>query len=101
MARPFSFGTHGADLLFPRRAGTAIGQTVSKNRRIDPTTGPHEMAMLSIDPGLAGTVLPWHPRLNSEAMLQLTADWYAAQAAGQDIAALTDAQIAQYQDLAR
>jgi CDP-glucose 4,6-dehydratase len=70
-------------------------------RRLDPAAGPHEMARLSIDPCLAGSVLPWRPRLNSEAMLQLTADWYAGQAAGQDIAALTDAQIAQYQDLAR
>lgn len=78
---------------------TAMGRPAL--HRLDPTTGPREMAMLSIDPGLAGTVLPWRPRLNSEAMLQLTADWYAAQAAGHDIAALTDAQIAQYQDLAR
>lgn len=78
---------------------TAMGRPAL--HRLDPTTGPHEMATLRIDPELAGTVLPWHPRLNSEAMLQLTADWYAAQAAGQDTAALTDAQIAQYQDLAR
>ena len=68
--------------------------------QLDPDRGPHEMATLSIDPGLAGTVLPWRPRLNPDAMLRLTAEWYAAQAAGQDIAALTDAQIAQYQDLA-
>lgn len=78
---------------------TAMG--LPAMHRLDPTMGPHEMAMLSIDPSLAGTVLPWRPKLNSDAMLQLTADWYAAQAAGRDIAALTDAQIAQYQDLAQ
>jgi CDP-glucose 4,6-dehydratase len=77
---------------------TAMGRPAL--HRLDPATGPHEMATLRIDPELAGTVLPWHPRLNSDAMLRLTADWYAAQAAGQDTAALTDAQIAQYQDLA-
>lgn len=78
---------------------TAMGRPAL--HRLDTMTGPHEMATLRIDPELAGTVLPWYPRLNSEAMLQLTADWYAAQAAGQDTAALTDAQIAQYQDLSR
>jgi len=77
---------------------TAMGRPAM--HRLDPVTGPHEMTRLSIDPGLACSTLPWRPRLSSDAMLQLTADWYAAQAAGQDIAALTDAQIAQYQDLA-
>ena len=77
---------------------TAMGRPAA--HQLDTAAGPHEMATLSIDPGLAGTVLPWRPRLNPDAMLRLTAEWYAAQAAGQDIAALTDAQIAQYQDLA-
>jgi CDP-glucose 4,6-dehydratase len=76
---------------------TAMGRPAV--HRLDHAPGPHEMARLSIDPSLAGIVLPWRPRLSSDAMLQLTADWYAAQAAGQDIAALTDAQIAHYQDL--
>jgi CDP-glucose 4,6-dehydratase len=76
---------------------TAMGRPVPV--RLDPDRGPHEMARLAIDPGLAGRVLDWHPRLTSDAMLRLTADWYAAQAAGRDVAALTDAQISQYQDL--
>ncbi len=77
---------------------TAMGRPAV--HRLDDDLGPHEMAQLSIDAGLAGSALTWRPRLDSDAMLRLTADWYAAQAAGQDIAALTDAQIAQYQDLA-
>jgi CDP-glucose 4,6-dehydratase len=68
--------------------------------RLDGRAGPHEMAKLSINPGLAASLLPWRPRLSSDAMLRLTADWYAAQAAGQDMTAVTDAQIAHYQDLA-
>jgi CDP-glucose 4,6-dehydratase len=77
---------------------TAMGRPAM--HRLEPTIGPHEMARLSIDPSLAGKVLSWRPRLTTDAMLQLTAGWYAAEAAGQDILALTDAQIAQYQDLA-
>ncbi len=77
---------------------TAMGRPAM--HRLDPAAGPYEMATLSIDPGLAGTVLPWRPRLSPDAMLRLTADWYAAEAAGREIAVLTDAQIAQYQDLA-
>lgn len=68
--------------------------------QLDAATGPHEMAKLAIDPSRAGTVLNWHPRLDATAMLRLTADWYAAQAAGRDMAAVTDEQIASYQDLA-
>ena len=67
---------------------------------LDTATGPHEMAKLSIDPTRAGQVLNWHPRLDAAQMLHLTADWYAAHLAGADMAAVTDAQIALYQDLA-
>jgi CDP-glucose 4,6-dehydratase len=57
------------------------------------------MPKLSINPSLAASELPWGPRLSSDAMLRLTADWYAAQAGGQDMTAFTDTQIGQYQDL--
>jgi CDP-glucose 4,6-dehydratase len=67
--------------------------------QLDASDGPHEMATLSIDPSLAAKVLPWMPKLDAGAMMRLTADWYAAQALGKDMGALTDAQIAQYQDL--
>jgi CDP-glucose 4,6-dehydratase len=67
--------------------------------RLDTATGPHEMAKLSIDPSLAGTALNWHPKLTSDTMLRMTADWYADALAGRDMATTTDAQIAKYQDL--
>jgi CDP-glucose 4,6-dehydratase len=69
--------------------------------QLDIDAGPHEMAKLSIDPELAARELSWKPRLSPETMLRFTADWYAAHAAGQDVAALTDNQIAQYQELPR
>lgn len=77
---------------------TALGRPAAF--RLDAASGPHEMAKLSIDPTRAGAVLNWHPRLDAHAMLRLTAGWYAAQSAGRDMAAVTDEQIALYQDLA-
>ncbi len=76
---------------------TAMGRPAAF--RLDAASGPHEMARLSIDPSRAGAVLGWQPRLTSDAMMRLTADWYADALAGRDMAAVTDAQIAQYQDL--
>lgn len=67
--------------------------------RLDIEKGPHEMVALAIDASRAGQTLGWYPRLSTEAMLQMTAQWYAAQLDGHDITALTDAQIASYQDL--
>ncbi len=76
---------------------TAMGRPAAF--RHDPAPGPHEMAHLAIDAGAAAGVLGWHPRLTPQAAVQLSADWYAAQLAGRDMIAETDAQIAQYQDL--
>lgn len=76
---------------------TAMGRPT--DHKLDTATGPLEMAKLSIDPTCAGTVLPWHAKLSSDAMLDLTADWYAGALAGRDMVTATDTQIAQYQDL--
>ncbi len=65
----------------------------------DGAAGPHEMALLGIDSALAGRVLGWHPRLSAESTVDLTAAWYAAWLAGQDMAALTDQQIISYEEL--
>ncbi len=72
---------------------TAFRETADK--------GPHEMAVLAIDPTLAARTLGWHSRLPGAAALALTARWYAGFMAGEDMARLTDEQIAQYQDMAR
>ncbi|RBO53785.1 CDP-glucose 4,6-dehydratase [Rhodovulum sp. BSW8] len=60
--------------------------------------GPHEMAHLAIDAGLAARTLGWRPRLSGAETLDLTARWYAGFLAGEDAARLTDQQIDQYQD---
>lgn len=64
----------------------------------DASPGPHEMTLLGIDPTLAGRVLGWHPRLSPDRTIGLTAAWYAAWLNGQDMAAITDQQIARYEE---
>lgn len=55
--------------------------------------GPHEMALLSIDPSCAVRNLAWQPRLDSFEAIDLTAKWYAGFMSGHHMSALTDAQI--------
>ena len=65
----------------------------------DPDPGPPEMANLSINPDLARATLGWRQRLDGDATTQWSADWYGAYRSQQDMAAVTDAQIARYEEL--
>lgn len=64
--------------------------------RQDPDEHPHEAATLKLDPTKAQVELGWRPRLSLPDALALTADWYRAHAANEDLAALTRRQIADY-----
>jgi len=67
--------------------------------RADDAPKPHEMARLAIDARAARDKLGWRPKLDAEATIGWTADWYGAFLRGEDMAARTDAQIARYQEL--
>lgn len=67
----------------------------------DRAAAPHEMAHLAIDAGAARRLLGWHPRLDAEATVDWTAGWYGAFLKGEDMAAVTDAQITRYEALPR
>lgn len=54
---------------------------------------PHEAAYLKLDCSKALARLGWHPLLDLDEALRLTAEWYQAFAAGADMQALTAAQI--------
>ena len=62
-------------------------------------TVPPEMAKLSIDPALAQRELGWQQRLDAAATTALIAEWYGAWRGQGDMAALTDSQIARYEEL--
>ena len=66
---------------------------------LDPEPGVHEAGYLKLDASRARAELGWKPRLRLETALEWLVAWYKAQAAGEDMQALTLAQIAAYEAL--
>ncbi len=66
---------------------------------IDAGEHPHEASLLALDISKARHALGWQPRLALDAALRLTVDWARAHARGEDLHALTLAQIAGYLQL--
>jgi CDP-glucose 4,6-dehydratase len=62
----------------------------------DAAVHPAEARALTLSSGLAQDALGWHPLLGIEESLSLTADWYKAHAAGENMPAFTLAQMNQY-----
>jgi CDP-glucose 4,6-dehydratase len=67
----------------------------------DPSPQPPEAQTLTLSSELAGQTLGWHPRLDIRESLSWTADWYLAHSAGENMAAISEAQIARYRGLVK
>jgi CDP-glucose 4,6-dehydratase len=67
--------------------------------RLDPGVHPPEARALTLSSALAERSLGWRPRLDREATLSWTAEWYRAFAAGEDMSAFSMGQLAEYQAL--
>lgn len=65
----------------------------------DEKAGPHEATLLRLDTSKARCRLGWSPRLDLDTALQWTATWYRHYAAGADMRAFTEKQIADYESL--
>lgn len=63
------------------------------------SSAPHEAGLLRLDSTKARLHLGWRPQLSIDDALSLTAKWYRAFVAGDDMARLTLEQIATYQAL--
>jgi CDP-glucose 4,6-dehydratase len=63
---------------------------------VDNHDAPHEAGILRLDSGLARRELGWKPRWNLEETLRQTTAWYRAFGAGEDMRAVTLAQIQTY-----
>ncbi len=61
---------------------------------------PREAALLTLSSALARASLGWRPRLDKQASLAWTADWYRAQTAGEDMKTFSAGQIRAYRELA-
>lgn len=64
-------------------------------------SGPYEMELLSIDPSLSMSSLQWKPKIENRAAIELTARWYEAFIAGDQMRMLTDFQIGTFQELSQ
>jgi CDP-glucose 4,6-dehydratase len=64
-----------------------------------PASAIDERGHLALDAGLAQKSLGWRPRLDIDAAIAWTVEWYKAQQGGADAATLTDAQIARFEQL--
>jgi len=67
----------------------------------EPTPQAPEAQALTLSSALATRALGWRPRLDIRESLAWTAEWYSAYAAGDDMLALSAAQIARYRELMR
>jgi CDP-glucose 4,6-dehydratase len=77
------------------RLFAAFGRAPDWRRAVRPDIP--EKSNLALDAALAYRTIEWRPRLGIDAAIAWSVEWYAAHAAGADIAALTDAQIARYE----
>jgi CDP-glucose 4,6-dehydratase len=74
-------------------AGLGVGRIVSDAV----PKGPHEARLLALDCAKAKTALGWRPRFDFADCIKLTADWYSAWHRGHDMAEVTRAQIALFE----
>lgn len=77
--------------------GAAMG--VARPWELAQGTQPVEMKLLTLDASLAGRSIGWRPRLTGRKAIEWSAEWYLAMHKGGDARALTEAQIARYEDL--
>lgn len=64
--------------------------------RQDPGEHPHEAATLKLDSTAARLELGWRPQFTLDAALDASVSWFRALAAGEDVAAATEAQARDY-----
>ncbi|HEX3029608.1 MAG TPA: CDP-glucose 4,6-dehydratase, partial [Clostridia bacterium] len=63
--------------------------------------GPHEANFLKLDCSKIKNVFGWSPRWHIEATMEKTCDWYKEWLRGENIPAVMDRQIAEYQEVFR
>lgn len=91
-AKAYNFGPSDDDV---RPVGWLVEQLAVASE-IDDGPHPHEAHWLKLDSSLARTTLGWAPSWDLAEGLRATADWYRAHRAGEDVLALTRAQIASF-----
>lgn len=79
--------------IIAERLGLSQGWRLAEGAR------PVEMKLLQLDAALANRAIGWEPRMTGREAIEWTADWYIAKHRGEDVRALTDRQITDYEAL--
>jgi CDP-glucose 4,6-dehydratase len=95
----WNFGPEAASEISVRRVAEILCDCWGHGAtfRVELQTGaPHEAPVLRLDSSKARQGLGWTPRLSLRTALEMTADWFRAYAAGNDMAAFSRHQIDAY-----
>ena len=100
-ASSFNFGPDSEDSWPVERLATKIANAWGDGACRVHDTGPsiHEAGYLRLDASKARAALGWRPRLQIEAALDWTMDWFRSCELGEDMAQVTRAQIARFEHL--
>ncbi len=98
-AEGWNFGPHADDVRSVEWiVKNLAGQWGDKaSWQVDSGEHPHEANYLKLDISKAGQYLNWTPAMRLEQALGLVVDWARQRLAGQDVRAITEAQIQAYQ----
>lgn len=100
-ATAFNFGPLDSDIWPVDRIATRLANGWGEGAAWiqDVSANPHESRILRVDSSRARIDLGWRPRLNTEAALDWTLEWYRARADGADMRKTTLTQIDAYEKL--
>lgn len=92
----WNFGPADDSAHTVRTVATALAETLGGGRIVitENQGQPHEAHLLRLDCSKVRSAFGWRPRFDFDATIGLTADWYSAWNAGDDVIALTRKQIA-------
>ncbi len=97
-AGAWNFGPEEADICTVREVVDSLAERIPELRwSEDRIPQPHEAGLLRLDSSQARQRLGWRPVWRLDKALEATADWYLAWQQGQDLAALTEAQLQHYE----
>jgi len=97
-ARAWNFGPPPEDERTVREVVERLAALWGTEARIEGQAGehPHETAALRLDSSLARRELGWRPAWDLERGLQATVEWHRAHAAGDDVRAVMETQLAAF-----
>ncbi|MCE7030806.1 CDP-glucose 4,6-dehydratase [Jiella avicenniae] len=95
-----NFGPDPAQFASVAKVAESLGRAFDRPLSWLPAAGtnPPEAQHLRLSSKLAAETLGWRPLLSLEQTIAWTADWYRAHRDGADMRAITEAQIAAYED---